>query len=377
MADTFFASSERSGPEHLSEEREHILTNPIMDTLMKSVGGFLAVLNENRQILAVNRAFDHILSKGEISSEIGLRPGEALQCLHAQEGPGGCGTSRYCPSCGAALAIVSCLGLNETVERNCFIRTEGEDLARDLAFQVRAHPLSLNDNRYVLLFLQDISRQERHSELERIFFHDISNMLQGLISTSELIAATSENGKLSGLLAQSSRMLAKEVEIQRCLLKDDPFACRISRQEFTVRRLLGDLENLYSGHPLTRGRRLLLHSDDPDHPIRSDLALLLRILGNMVTNALESSDESDEVRLWTEKGSGHICFNVQNRMAMDENVARRIFQRGYTTKGESGRGWGTYSMKLLGETVLGGKVEFSSDREEGTLFRYILFDYTG
>ncbi len=44
-----------------------------------------------------------------------------------------------------------------------------------------------------------------------------------------------------------------------------------------------------------------------------------------------------------------------------------MFQRSFTTKGE-GRGLGTYSMKLLSERYLNGRVEFTSSPEHGTTF---------
>ena len=46
----------------------------------------------------------------------------------------------------------------------------------------------------------------------------------------------------------------------------------------------------------------------------------------------------------------------------------RIFQRYYSTKGEPGRGLGTYSMKLFGEQYLGGEVRFDTSESEGTVF---------
>jgi len=45
-----------------------------------------------------------------------------------------------------------------------------------------------------------------------------------------------------------------------------------------------------------------------------------------------------------------------------------MFQRNFSTKGEAGRGFGSYSMKLLGEKILKGKVDFSTDRRNGTVF---------
>jgi sensor histidine kinase regulating citrate/malate metabolism len=51
-------------------------------------------------------------------------------------------------------------------------------------------------------------------------------------------------------------------------------------------------------------------------------------------------------------------------------ISNRLFQRNFSTKSEAGRGIGTYSMKLFGEKVLGGKVSFTSSEEDGTLFKF-------
>ena len=44
----------------------------------------------------------------------------------------------------------------------------------------------------------------------------------------------------------------------------------------------------------------------------------------------------------------------------------------FSTKSSTGRGLGTYSMKLLGERYLGGAVSFSSSAEHGTVFTFEL-----
>jgi sensor histidine kinase regulating citrate/malate metabolism len=63
---------------------------------------------------------------------------------------------------------------------------------------------------------------------------------------------------------------------------------------------------------------------------------------------------------------------VWNHQSIPEDIARRVFQRNFSTKEEAGRGVGTYSMKLLGEQILGGRVRFSTSPEEGTVFSFSL-----
>jgi sensor histidine kinase regulating citrate/malate metabolism len=50
-----------------------------------------------------------------------------------------------------------------------------------------------------------------------------------------------------------------------------------------------------------------------------------------------------------------------------EDVRLQIFQRSFSTKG-SGRGLGTYSMKLFGENYLHGRVYFRTNEKQGTTF---------
>jgi sensor histidine kinase regulating citrate/malate metabolism len=61
---------------------------------------------------------------------------------------------------------------------------------------------------------------------------------------------------------------------------------------------------------------------------------------------------------------------VWNVGEISKDVTKRIFQRNFSTKEEAGRGIGTYSMKLLGEEFLGGQVNFTTSKKEGTVFRF-------
>jgi sensor histidine kinase regulating citrate/malate metabolism len=49
----------------------------------------------------------------------------------------------------------------------------------------------------------------------------------------------------------------------------------------------------------------------------------------------------------------------------------QLFKRSFSTKGLD-RGLGTYSMKILGERYLKGKVYFTTSEEDGTSFFFDL-----
>ena len=92
---------------------------------------------------------------------------------------------------------------------------------------------------------------------------------------------------------------------------------------------------------------------------------------NMLKNALEASSNNDIITIGCKQTGKRIRFYVHNPKVIDEDVQLQIFQRSFSTKSID-RGLGTYSMKLLGERYLNGKVYFESNESEGTTFNFDL-----
>ena len=92
----------------------------------------------------------------------------------------------------------------------------------------------------------------------------------------------------------------------------------------------------------------------------------------MLVNAFEATEKNGEVRFWVEKDAGLITFYVWNEGVIPKDVALRVFQPHFSTRKGKGRGFGAFSMKLLGEEFLSGKVDFTSTKGEGTTFRFSL-----
>jgi len=87
----------------------------------------------------------------------------------------------------------------------------------------------------------------------------------------------------------------------------------------------------------------------------------------MIKNALEASDQNNPVRVGVDLSDGQLRFWVHNLEPIPRDIQQQIFERSFSSKGQ-GRGLGTFSMKLLGEAYLGGKVDFFSDEQHGTTF---------
>jgi len=120
-----------------------------------------------------------------------------------------------------------------------------------------------------------------------------------------------------------------------------------------------------------RNKILDVQKNNSTVSITTDISLLLRVLCNMIINALEATDKNGIAKFWIEQEGDLHCFYVWNALAIPAEIADRIFQRNFTTKEQAGRGVGTYSMKLFGEQILGGQVSFSTSKKDGTTFRFL------
>ena len=367
---TYFAPAERTSPEELHLEVNAVSNSPVLTKILHSVGGLLVILDEHRQIVALNDSFLQILGIKDSNKVFGLRPGEAVHCIHARKEIAGCGTSKYCSTCGAAIAIVSALDRGVAVEQTCSINTNINGIPADLFFSVKAYPVSVKNRQFILLFLQDITADQQRTALERTFFHDVSNMLQILVGASELLESQ-EKSPLSKTIHQAALRLQDEIAIQRCLSQKQSSTYQPIWKTISTLEIVEDLQQFFKNHPLLRNKKLdFSHCTSEITHFTTDHSLLWRILYNMLLNALEATDEGEEVKIWFEKTDNLLTFKVWNMGTIAEKTANRIFERNFTTKGHSGRGLGTYSMKYFGEKILKGEVSFTSTEIGGTTFCY-------
>jgi signal transduction histidine kinase len=369
---TTFAPEKKAAPEELKQEIEMISTNPVMSGLLQSIGGLLAILDEHRQIIAMNHTFLDLLGIEDASLAMGLRLGEALGCVHAHDGPGHtCGSTRYCSTCGAAIAMVASLKSNAPEERICALSAHRKGQPIELSLRVRCQPVQVEDQRFLLIFLQDITQQQQWAALERTFFHDIQNML-GMLSGASDLLVLEQPSELATAIQEASERLIREVAIQQCLSASKEHTYHPQWHEYPLARILKELRSFFANHAVAKGKFIEFPAESPDVILKTDLSLVSRVLSNMILNALEATESGGLIRVDVDSQPGRVIFSVWNRSVIPPGVAARIFQRNFSTKEEAGRGIGTFSMKLFGEQMLRGLVDFSSTEDDGTTFRLTL-----
>jgi hypothetical protein len=106
QVDTYFAPAPRDSIDLIDTQAALIAGHPLVVESLEPALGLCLVLNARRQILAANRPVLDALGAKSAGDLLGKRPGEAFDCVHAPEGPSGCGTAIGCQVCGAVIAVM-------------------------------------------------------------------------------------------------------------------------------------------------------------------------------------------------------------------------------------------------------------------------------
>jgi signal transduction histidine kinase len=323
------------------------------------------ILNQERQIVFANRAFLRVLGVDDLSSIRGLRPGEALDCLHAFERHEGCGTTEFCRTCGAVKAILASQQGTEDVQECRIIRRGDADV---LDLRVWATPVTVGRETYTMFTAADISDEKRRAVLERIFLHDIVNTASAIVGCSEVLedGSAEDLDKFVKRIQLLSVRLIEEVDAQRQLIAAESGKLSVNLSPIESVRLLEEMVGQYSGN--ARGRFIRISPASKNISFTSDRVLLRRVIGNLLKNALEAARDGETITLGCGHAENGVEFWVHNPGTMERDVRLQMFQRSFSTKG-AGRGLGTYSVRLLTQRYLKGAVSFTSSLDEGTTFR--------
>ena len=366
-----FASAHRASNEQLEADYALIKNSDWISSFINTMPEVVAILNDERQIIFANDELLKLLDVKDAKLLLGSRPGEVLKCINATLMDAGCGTCENCRYCGAVLSILESQAKSKKVTKDCRITTEENGVHEFLDLKVTTAPFSFQGNYYSILTIEDISDKHRRAMLERLFFHDILNIVGSLKGISDLLIRTQNDeetsGKYIGIVNKLSKELLEEILSQRVMINAEEGELVPENVEVTILDILNEPASYISHHQVAANKKIIISDDAYSGHIQIDPMLLKRVIINMLKNALEATQKGGQVKLNCIKENNFLLFTVQNPGFMPKNIQAQVFQRSFTTKGK-GRGLGTYSIKLLTERYLKGTVGFSTSEEEGTEF---------
>lgn len=372
---TEFAPASRSSFEEILNEKELIETQKLFTDLFGALTGICAIINSNRQIVFANDDFLNLLGIKSLEPILGKRPGEVISCTNADNGPDGCGTSAACRYCGAVNAILESQRTNNKSEQEARITTDSEGKFLSWDLKITSSPIRLDGQTFYALSLQDISNEKKLMAIERLFFHDLLNTaggLNGLLTVLKMGAGPDEIKELIDKSEEASQTILEEIMSYTRLRSAENGDIVVRPERVNTIELVRAAVNRIGFHEVGQNKYIDIDENSADIDFETDKLLLQRIIINLLKNALEATSVSGFVRIMITEENNRLIFSVKNDGVMSDEARAQVFQRSFSTKGR-GRGLGTYSVKLMAENYLKGKVSFISNETEGTIFRVELY----
>ncbi|MEN7973836.1 MAG: hypothetical protein ABFR47_08380, partial [Verrucomicrobiota bacterium] len=329
---TEFAPAERADAESISRDAK-VLGKSLTDHIIHAIPFPVVVLNKQRQIVYTNQRLLDMLPAPSDKKVLGKRFGELLDCAHACENEGGCGTSRFCGECGAVKSIIDSQNEKIGLQEECRITTTS---GKAYEFRVWASPYIHKNTEYTAFTLQDISNEKRREVLEYSFFHDVNNILSAIVGYSGLLA-----------VAETPKDIAEsKKDIQQATHE-------LTNETISYWELFHAEKGDFSANFEHRVESLSLVDELiqtsirkwPDRPslrrgicdsfvFTTDRPLLFRILYSMMKNATEASSPMNAVSIRCEKKGSNGIFSIHNHKTMSPSTQLQVFQRSFSTKGK-------------------------------------------
>lgn len=202
--------------------------------------------------------------------------------------------------------------------------------------------------------------------------HEINNPLAGIKNSFLLVKdAISEEHDYFPYVERIEREIERIVRIVRqmfYLYKPDQDAAR----KFSVQETVYDILTLLE--PISKEYQVTLQTKFRGEPpvINASENLFRQILFNIVVNAIEASPQRSTVEIATTIKKKSLIITVSDQgYGIPENLRSKIFEPFFSTKShlsKTGLGLGLSVTKSLLEAV-GGKIDYTSKPEKGTIFR--------
>lgn len=372
MTSPKLATLEERDAERIANDVAQLKATPLLPEIINALPSITFVVNSRREVILGNEALEKALGQGTLDEALGARHGDLLGCANAICSEGGCGSTQACRVCGAINAIRESQQQKTRIEHECRLSIRGPQGFESREFLVSATPLNIGERSdLTIVSLLDISDEKRRRTLERIFFHDVVNSAVGVLGLAQHAGEATEPDEREELLDQLqglTEQLVDEIQAQRDLLAAESNDLAVNPRPVSALKVLQEALVLVQNQQAGAGKTLIIGPSTPDVKITTDRRLLNRVLVNLLKNAAEATPDGGVVSATLSEEGEHIEYAIHNPGCIEEDAQLQIFQRAFSTKGE-GRGIGTYSVKLLTERYLKGRVTFTSSEAEGTTFR--------
>jgi len=210
-------------------------------------------------------------------------------------------------------------------------------------------------------------------DVDRMTRHDLKSPISAVISFPRIIDKsnlTEKQKKQVNRVGIAGYKLLNIVNNSLDLYKMEQGTYFYQSLPVEIISIIDDIFNDH--HQISRSKKIIpeiivnnnAFSKGDQFEVHGENLLFYSLLSNLIKNAIEASPGSEKIRI-SLNNNDHITIAIHNQGAVPEDV-RDVFFEKYSTSGKvDGTGLGTYSARLITETM-GGSIYMESSDNDGT-----------
>ena len=223
----------------------------------------------------------------------------------------------------------------------------------------------------------ELARSERESawrEMAKQVAHEIKNPLTPMKLTIQQFnrAVNPSDPNFKEKLEKITNSLIEQIDTLSTIANEFSNFANMPKPKFSNFNIISLIESnieIYQNDQV----KITLNSEDDEYIIEADKEQLLRVLNNLISNAIQAKkdDEMAEIQISIHSINNQISIEIEdNGIGIPKQLIDRIFSPNFTTK-STGSGLGLAMVKQI---ILNhnGEISFSSTEGKGTKFRISL-----
>ncbi len=345
---------------------ENLSETQVFYQAFNAVGTSIYIVDNQRRIVFANQMLIEMLGYKTRDEVVGKSPKELMLCGNPEQFF--CDEGIWCQKC----EISNRLDGQEDVILEKVVYKKEDNYTIPIHVKQHLSKLEMEGRELIVVTVDNVTDTVRKRMLERLFYHDIVNTTGALKGILQLLRDEAPDDMRPDIdfVYDSFQYLINEIQAQKQITDAENDQLILQMEEESALVILKSVQELFVNHKAAEDKSIQIDKHIDDFIIHTDLALLRRVLGNMLKNALEASNRKERVTLGCKLiGKKELTaeFWTHNKAVIPKEIQNSLFSQMVSTKGNN-RGFGTYGMKLITEKYLQGTVGFHSDEEKGTTF---------
>lgn len=225
---------------------------------------------------------------------------------------------------------------------------------------------------------QAVKANKEKDKLLHIIVHDLRNPLSGISTLSDIILEGNEQTDVKKIVEVISNASKRSISmVNELLLSSTDTSDKINFVQVSLNKVGQEVVELFKYKAIEKDITLELHLSSPDVIVLGDSTKLMRVVSNLLHNAIKFSNEHKKILIEIDCKDGKGIFTIQDQgIGMGEIMQHNLKNGATTTVRDGTAGEKSYGSgwKICQQIIRAhkGQLHISSTENVGTSVRFEL-----